>query len=167
MSRTIEKNCFRRFGCEYAQAITANSGSSLNAAGSMAVAYDKQRHNAALRGIEWRITFTEWVCVWNESGMWARRGRVAGCYCMARNADACPYAAWNVSIQPIEINNKAAIALARIDRSANGLQRRGKGRGWTFRHDQPNRPYWVRCGEKHVGSYATQEEAEAAYASSV
>ena len=167
MSRTIERNCFRRFGCDFEQATKANDGLGLNDPGSMAHAFDKQRRNALVRGVDWRITLPEWASIWRDSGKWALRGRTAGSYVMGRNRDVGPYAAWNVSIVPVEVNNRAAVALAKVDLGRCGRLRRGTGKGWTFRKDQPLHPYWVRCGDRIVGSFATQAEAEAAYAAAV
>lgn len=34
-----------------------------------------QRANALKRGIEWSITFSEWLAIWQKSGKWDSRGR--------------------------------------------------------------------------------------------
>jgi hypothetical protein len=169
MSRTIERNCSRLYGCDYQDALKANDGLPLNARGSFAEAYTKQRHNAGRRGIEWAINFVEWAAAWRESGHWLKRGKRSGCYCMARHGDAGPYRIGNVSIQPMEINCRDALSIARphIDLSAVAKLRRGTGKGWFFMARQPKHPYQVYVGSTYVGCFSTQAEAEAAYAAAV
>ncbi len=165
MDARLIKNSERLYGCGIVDAIAANDGQALRAAGSFAVAFDKQRSNAARRGVKWLITLPQWADVWKASGRWEQRGKSAGSYCMARNGDAGPYAIGNVSIQPIEINNRAAIARAAIEPSACARLRRGTGRGWTLVAKNARNPYQVTKGGIYIGSFATQQEAEAAYAS--
>jgi hypothetical protein len=166
---TKAKNCMRLYGCSYAEALAANDGFDLRFPRSFALAYSKQRHNAAARGVGWEITLPEWANVWRDSGHWLRRGKSAGSYCMARNGDVGPYKVGNVSIQRVETNSRAALDIARrsIDLRAGGRARRGTGRGWTFVARAPRRPYQVCIGSTYVGSFATQQEAEAAYAAAV
>lgn len=64
-----------------------------------------QRTRAKQRGIGWELTFDQWFGIWTDSGHWERRGRKAGCYCMARNGDKGPYAVGNVSIVTVEQNH--------------------------------------------------------------
>lgn len=166
MSKTIEKNCERRFGCPYEQALLLNGGARLDTYGSMAYAYIAQKGHAGRRGITWQFTFPAWAAVWQDSGKWSQRGRKAGCFVMARNGDVGPYAASNVCIALAEVNNSDAIRRALIDRSASGNKRRGTGKGWAL-DGRRAKPFIVRCGDLYVGSFATQQEAEAAYAAAV
>lgn len=108
----------------------------------MRKAYTSQKNQAARRGIGWLFDFEGWCAVWDESGRWDQRGKRIGQYVMARNGDTGPYHASNVSIT-------------------------GCGRGWTFVARAAKRPYQVTLAKKYIGSFATQQEAEAAYAKAV
>ena len=57
-----------------------------------------QRHSAGIRGIEFLLTFEEWLKIWADSGHLRERGRGLGKYCMARYGDIGPYAVGNVKI---------------------------------------------------------------------
>lgn len=63
----------------------------------------RQRSNAKQRGIDWQLTFEEWMDIWNSSGKWGERGNKG--YVMARNFDTGPYAVDNVKIVKTEINS--------------------------------------------------------------
>jgi hypothetical protein len=69
-------------------------------------AYGAQRVGAARRGIEWKLTITEWWKIWNDSGRWAERG-TAG-YVMCRYGDCGPYSADNVYIETASHNVSTA-----------------------------------------------------------
>lgn len=170
MSKAIEKNCHRLYGCDLSEALATNDGLPLRTPGSMAAAYDKQRHNAARRGVEWLISFPQWAAIWKHSGKWDQRGKSASSFCMARHGDMGPYSPTNVSIQPVTKNNGDARAIAALvnDYSAIAKSKKGSGRGWTFvGHKSSRRPYQVCVSSRYVGSFATQAEAEAAYAAAL
>lgn len=61
-------------------------------------AYVGQRHSTRKRGIRWNLTFKEWWAVWEMSGMWAKRGKGHGKYCMARIDFTGAYETGNVHI---------------------------------------------------------------------
>lgn len=63
-----------------------------------------QRNAAYVRQIEWKLTFEEWLQIWQESGHLEERGRGHGKYCMARFGDKGPYAVGNVKITTHEEN---------------------------------------------------------------
>lgn len=92
------------FGCSYAELLSLNDGRRGWTARSRAKAFLDQRRNAAVRGIEWRMTFPEWCLVWSKSGKWDCRGRTADRYVMARRQDFGPYAVWNVYITTLAQN---------------------------------------------------------------
>lgn len=46
--------------------------------------YRGQKRYAKVKGIEWRITLTEWWAAWEASGKWAQRGNRKGCYGLSR-----------------------------------------------------------------------------------
>jgi hypothetical protein len=60
--------------------------------------FRKQRSNARSRGIPFNLTFQEWRDIWQESGMYERRGRGRRGYVMHRIADSGPYQVGNVEI---------------------------------------------------------------------
>jgi len=70
--------------------------------------YNDQKSNARIRGIEWNITFEEWMKVWESSGHLEERGKGLGKYVMSRIRDQGPYSVDNVFIQLWE-NNRAEV----------------------------------------------------------
>jgi hypothetical protein len=160
--RATPRSIERVYGCSMDEAVALNDGARVGEAGSRSSLYRSQRVNALCRGIGWEITFPEWVAVWLESGYWALRGRRRGFYCMARHGDTGPYKVGNVSIQLFEQN--AADAL---NHGGGSGRKPGSGRGWYYMPDpaRKNKPYRVCVSRKHVGDFATQAEAEAAYKS--
>lgn len=83
------------YGCDRATLIEVNGGPP-SRAGCLAAQYVRQKCGAGYRGIEWRMTFPEWVKVWVESGHLAERGCRANAYVMARHGDVGPYAVGNI-----------------------------------------------------------------------
>lgn len=71
--------------------------------------YANHRKRAALRGIEFRMTFREWWGVWQASGHYGQMGTHAGQFVMARIRDTGPYAVWNVEIQTARENVSTAM----------------------------------------------------------
>ena len=53
--------------------------------------YREHKWNAECRGIEFCLTFEEWIAIWLESGHLDERGCRSGCYVMARHDDKGPY----------------------------------------------------------------------------
>lgn len=66
--------------------------------------YEKQKRNAKLRGISFPMTFEQWWKIWQDSGHWEQRGRIRGCYVMARFGDNGAYSTNNVKIIKHETN---------------------------------------------------------------
>ena len=60
--------------------------------------YINQKSHAKKRGIDFYLTYDEWITIWLESGKFAERGRGKGKYVMARLGDRGPYAVGNVKI---------------------------------------------------------------------
>jgi hypothetical protein len=58
-----------------------------------------QKSKAKHRGIDWNLSFDEWLYIWEQSGHLALRGCSIGKYCMSRKNDTGPYSADNVFIQ--------------------------------------------------------------------
>ncbi len=66
--------------------------------------YNQHKRNATRRGIEFLLTFEEWLNIWTQSGKLDQRGLKRGQYVMCRNGDQGPYAVGNVYIDLNEIN---------------------------------------------------------------
>ena len=60
--------------------------------------YKAQKSNAKTRGVNFLLTFEQWLAIWTESGKLDRRGRGADKFCMCRNGDIGPYEVGNVFI---------------------------------------------------------------------
>lgn len=60
--------------------------------------FRSQRDLSKLRGIDFLLTFEEWLQIWQDSGHLNERGRKKGQYCMARYGDVGPYSVENVKI---------------------------------------------------------------------
>jgi len=82
-----------------------------------------QRRNAANRGIEWKLSYPEWVKFWQESGLLEQRGRSADQYCMARLNDDGPYALGNIYISTLAANSQKGIERARDGSHSSELLR--------------------------------------------
>jgi hypothetical protein len=67
-----------------------------------------QRVHAKQRGIEWKLTYEEWIHVWKASGHLHERGNYFGQYVMARYRDEGPYAVDNVRIITVTENTEEA-----------------------------------------------------------
>jgi hypothetical protein len=117
-------------------------------------AYIRQRQSAAARGIEWRLTFFEWLSVWRASGKLEQRGRGKGKYCMSRIKDGGPYAIGNVHVQPCEVNSSEA--------TEKWIGKTKEHRGVFHLYPGLSKPFVVKVKGKSVGRFATCEEAVAA-----
>lgn len=139
-----------------------------NPLGKVLAAYNGQKYQAAKRGIGWEFTFETWWAVWLTSGKWELRGLGRGKYCMARNGDVGPYAPGNVRIC-LNAENARESYQSRpyIERAGRigGPTGIGGGKGVYRRTDGRNRakPYTSTFRGKHLGSFATDGEARAAY----
>jgi hypothetical protein len=66
-------------------------------------AYAQHAAGAAVRGIEFQLTFSEWWGYWQDH--YERRGREKGCMVMCRTGDKGPYAVGNVRIATVSENH--------------------------------------------------------------
>ena len=66
--------------------------------------YNKQRHRAKQRGVDFKLSFEDWINIWLESGHWNQRGNGKGKYNMSRINDTGAYKIGNVFIQSHEHN---------------------------------------------------------------
>ena len=60
--------------------------------------YKDHAKRAAKRGIDFELTYEQWMEIWLASGQILNRGMELGQYVMGRNNDTGPYAIGNVSI---------------------------------------------------------------------
>lgn len=114
-------------------------------------AWTYQRKNAKNRGIGWHLTVGQFWQIWSDSGKWPQRGRGKGKYCLARYNDSGDYKFGNVWVCEFSENCREARA-----RAAFG--------GGNIHHLYPGstKPWIAKHGNKHLGCFATKEEATAA-----
>lgn len=105
-ARRVERDARAQeiYGCYHDELIALNGGRCMSDACAPAKAYLDQRRNAERRGIEWSITFPEWMTVWEESGHLAERGRTGSKFVMGRRSDIGPYDRDNVYITTLAQN---------------------------------------------------------------
>lgn len=118
--------------------------------------YESQKAHAGMRAIEWRLTFGQWLAIWQASGKLGLRGRGKGRYCMSRIKDAGGYVLGNVHIQLATENSREAVEKWRGKTKAN--------RGVFLLYPGTSRPWCARAGKVNLGRHATEEEAAAARA---
>jgi lambda repressor-like predicted transcriptional regulator len=118
--------------------------------------YEQQRNNSSARGIAFRLSFAEWLCIWKASGKLAQCGRGKGSYCMSRLNDAGGYELGNVHIQLCTENSSEA--------TKQWIGKVKANRGVFCLYPGKSRPYQARIGRKSLGFFATEEEAAAARA---
>lgn len=113
----------------------------------------QHRHNAEVRGVEWRLTFEEWWGIWERSGRWEKRGCRFGCYCMCRLNDEGPYAVDNVFIdlatKNVQFGNNPKKTLP------VGVRKQNRGGYYAARYANG------KC--HHLGTFPTIEQAHSAY----
>jgi len=66
--------------------------------------FNVQKGQAKSRGIDFLLSFEEWIVIWRRSGKFPKRGNKNGKYVMARFNDVGPYSKDNVKIIPFEKN---------------------------------------------------------------
>jgi hypothetical protein len=118
-------------------------------------AFVSQRNAAHLRGIQWRLTFPQWLRVWNESGKLALRGRGKHRYVMSRVKDEGGYAVGNVHIQLSTENNRQGIAKVRRNPKPTNI-------GVWCVYPNSSRPWKAKVARIDLGCFATEAEAVAA-----
>src|SRR5262245_59942553 len=64
----------------------------------------EQRSQAQQRGIQWDLSYLEWLASWRASGHLHQRGRRKGMYQMCRENDRGCYCSSNVRIDKMEVN---------------------------------------------------------------
>ena len=69
-------------------------------------AYNDQAHHAKERGIDFVISYSEWLEMWLVSGKWEERGKTGGSYQMCRIGDIGPYSVRNCYIDTTYANQR-------------------------------------------------------------
>lgn len=97
-----DRDCLKKYGCTYEQyrglvEIGKNHPDKSYYRGPTG-AWQSQKANASIRGIEWSISLWDWWQIWQKSGKWEARGREVGQYVMCRFGDTGAYAVGNVYI---------------------------------------------------------------------
>lgn len=119
--------------------------------------FERQKRNAADRGIEWRLDLATWFGIWDASGNIDLRGRGRGKFVMSRINDAGPYEAGNVYIQ-LATENSAEARAGKVNAPA-------KNTGVWCVAPGTGKPWLAKVGKKRVGYFATEQEAAVARAS--
>lgn len=70
--------------------------------------YKVHRTNAKQRGVEFKLTFDEWMSWWIATGHYHERGREVGKYVMARKGDQGAYELGNIECVQAQVNSTAA-----------------------------------------------------------
>jgi len=73
--------------------------------------------------IQWKLSFDEWIKLWEESGHWDQRGVGSGKYCMSRKNDIGHYEVSNVEIKTQSENMKEGqLGIKRPQKGRTGLR---------------------------------------------
>lgn len=121
-------------------------------------AYQHQETKAHARGIEFKLSLTEWWGIWEASGRWNERSVGRGWH-MCRFGDLGHYEVGNVFIGEAAQNHSDACKVADLPI------------GVAFAPKGKEKPYRAYCNvfgrQRHIGLFATPEEAEQAYQKAV
>lgn len=153
VKKTESKQAAREARCLAKHGMTLAAYAAAVKAGH-AASYRSQKNAANARGIEWALSFAEWLAIWEQSGKLDLRGRGVGYYVMSRVCDSGGYVFGNVHIQLSTENNREFITKNRGKRNVNPgvyLMYPGLDRSWSA--------YACR---KFLGNFATEQEAIAA-----
>ena len=121
--------------------------------------YQKSKNQAKYRGIDFHLTFEEWLDIWQKSGFYDKRGVGRGSYVMSRYNDIGPYAVGNVFIQTNAQNVIDAKNTGRRKGSTHteetkqlfSLQRKGK----------PKSKEWIeKIRQSNIIAYAKRRQYE-------
>jgi hypothetical protein len=116
-----DHRAMQNYGCAYGVVLALN-GPGLARKESLASRFRMQRKNAQVRGIEFHISFSDWVAVWQKSGHLHQRGRGHGKYVMSRFGDVGAYKLGNVFIQLADENCSEGNKRAWARKRAAGMQ---------------------------------------------
>lgn len=103
-------------------------------------AYLQQKSNAQSRKKEFKLSFDEWLDIWESSGKLALRGRGKGKYCMCRVNDTGAYEVGNVFIDLCTYNtfagNKGKV-ISEKTRKKISKANSGKSHPWSAGNNNP------------------------------
>jgi len=102
--------------------------------------YKAQKSNAKTRGINFLLTFEQWLFIWTQSGKLDQRGRGADKFCMCRNGDVGDYKIGNVFIGTGRENVKAGnLGKEMTQEVRNKISKAsiGKPHEWSRGHKNP------------------------------
>ena len=68
--------------------------------------FEQQRHNALSRGIEWGLSITNWIELWDESGKKSLRGRGSDKYVLTRQKAKGPFTKENCFITKLHESSR-------------------------------------------------------------
>lgn len=122
-------------------------------------AYRNQCRSASSRGIEFSLSFKQWILIWEASGKLDLRGRGIGKYVMSRIRDDGGYEIGNVHIQLATQNSREAVQKWRGKTKVN--------RGVFHSYPGLERGYRADANGKTIGYFASEQEAVAARAAAL
>lgn len=71
--------------------------------------YVRHKNHAKERGVDFKLSFLDWLEIWESSGHFLERGNVGGQYVMARYGDTGAYEKGNVRIELFNENIREAV----------------------------------------------------------
>jgi len=140
-----DAKCYERWGCDLATRREMTQE-------KVGYAYSQQKRNAASRGVAWEMNLPEWWAIWKDSGMWKKRGKFKGQYCMSRFGDVGPY----------KIGNVAIVSNADNAREAKTHHQKANTTGVYCTMPGTSKPWVAYAKKKYIGYFATESEAEEA-----
>jgi len=92
-------------------------------------AFQEQRSGAKKRGIEWQLTWEEWLNWWESTGQINNRGKYKGQYVMCRHGDTGPYSLSNIYCDLTDNNSRLP-----------GMRQKGIAKHYTVHNKDKGRP---------------------------
>ena len=139
-----EQSIFKRYGCSVDEHEEGKKFGYL-------ITFREQRNNAKHRGIEWKLSYKQWLDWWNETGHFDSRGRSKGGFCMSRIGDSGPYSLENIECKTIAENSREALTR----KSTKPAEQTGVFKILCG----TNKPYLAKYGRVRIGFYETAEDA--------
>lgn len=126
-------------------------------------AFTQQKSNAKRRGISFRLTYDQWLAVWQRSGKLNQRGRNSGQYCMSRPNDRGVYEIGNVLIIMVNANHSDVVPYRRTAkwRQAQARRMRGNTNGLGKRHSTASRLKMSQALKGRIGGFVGKRHSRA------
>lgn len=121
---------------------------------NLRTAYRTQKYNARNRGVQFLLSFDQWLAIWRDSGKLDQRGRGIGKFCMSRRGDAGAYEVGNVFIQEHVANSQEGSRL--------GCDGKTLPVGVQLKYPGAANPYRATAGARVLGYFPTVEAAHGA-----